>query len=314
MQLIVRGTLPVLSLSQRIPLRLQLSGPQTIEMEFLSAFPAATHQLTYCLGYPLITHVSEQDTVISSQLVQEGYWEFTESMVLLSLIRPGMTILDVGANLGYYSMLLARSLGSEGELQAFEPEPKNFFLLLANTLLLQQREPICPRIQLHRKALSDQLGTQTLQLDPSNFGFHQLITETNLQTQTVSVETTTIDHLRESGQLTRKIDLIKADIQGHELEMLQGAEKTISSDHPLLALELEPYISGEAKCQELLSWLDDQGYSHFRLFHSEAKHPPKSIIEMARLLSMKDIIKELKNKRIRAYGTILALPTKPVHD
>jgi FkbM family methyltransferase len=264
--------------------------------------------LTYCLGSPLITHVSEQDIVISSQLAQEGYWEFTESMVLLSLIRPGMTVLDVGANLGYYSMLLARSLGSEGELQAFEPEPRNFFLLLANTLLLQKYETTCPRIQLYRKALANHLGTQALQLHPSNFGFHQLTTETNPQSQTTPVETTTIDHLRQSGQLTRKIDLIKADIQGHELEMVHGAEKTIMSDHPILALELEPYISGEPKCLELLSWLNDYGYSHFRLFHSDSKHPPKPLIEMVCLLSVKNVIKELKNKRIRAYGTIVAFP------
>src|SRR5438874_7052975 len=59
----------------------------------------ASHQVVSLLGRPFVTHLPAADEVISRELGESGYWEFAESALLLSLVRPGMTVLDVGANL-----------------------------------------------------------------------------------------------------------------------------------------------------------------------------------------------------------------------
>lgn len=90
-----------------------------IEPDVVTIRPAAygtqgTHQLVSVCGLPFVTHLSEHDEVISRTLQTEGVWEALESTLLLGVIRPGMTFVDVGANIGYYTTLLARCLGTQG--------------------------------------------------------------------------------------------------------------------------------------------------------------------------------------------------------
>ena len=216
-----------------------LSSQGVDVLALLPAFgPAdATHQIVDAAGSPLITHLTERDAVISGALMRWNVWELAESMALLLSLRPGMAVVDTGANVGYFSVLLAKLLGRAGRVFAFEPAPDNHFILEANALLTQQLSPDAAPLAAFRLALADRSGTMTLRLFEGNLGLHSLVQGTEEADQSVPVDAVTLDSLRfpENGRapvIDRRIDLIKADTQGSELLLLRGAERHAGARPP----------------------------------------------------------------------------------
>jgi FkbM family methyltransferase len=266
----------------------------------------ATHQMTSVLGMPLIVHRTDADEVISGTIVREGFWEFAESMLLMSIIGPGMTVLDVGANLGYYATLLIRLAGKDGAVYAFEPEPNNFQILVANICLNMALLSKRPQVRFFQLALSDRLGSATLERFEKNLGFHRLAADSNSSANCISVKTGTIDDLRSQRIIPQRIDVIKADIQGSELAMLKGASQTIRDDRPALVLEFEPYVSSAAVCHELLDWLNSNGYRQVQLFKSDRSDPLGVLQEFSRPLSIAQAAEAVTQNRVGPYGTLYA--------
>ena len=83
-------------------------------------------------------HDPAQDLHVSRQLAEKGYWELYETQLILARLEPGQVFIDVGANVGYYAVLAAQQVGSEGQVVAFEPAPENFALLEKNCTGLDQ--------------------------------------------------------------------------------------------------------------------------------------------------------------------------------
>ena len=83
-----------------------------------------------------------QDLHVSAAIRTHGIWEAFETSLFLSLLRAGDVCLDVGANIGYYSVLAATKVGEDGAVFAFEPESNNVALLSAN-LALNQCRNVC---------------------------------------------------------------------------------------------------------------------------------------------------------------------------
>lgn len=273
----------------------------------------ATHQIVDAAGSPLITHLAERDAVISGALMRWSVWELAESMALLLCLRPGMAVVDAGANVGYFSVLLAKLLGRTGRVFAFEPAPDNHFILEANALLTQQLCPEAAPVAAFRLALADRTGTMTLCLHDWNLGLHSLVHGTADADRCISVDAVTLDSLRfpEDGQvpvIDRRIDLIKADRQGSELLLLRGAERTLEQDRPLLCVECEPYMSGDEPCLDLVRWLNEHGYSSFRVFHAEGLDPYQTVAEFAAVLTAEQVMDRIRRKAVRPYGTLLAFP------
>src|SRR5690242_240242 len=125
----------------RVLARLVREGPEALALLPARGAEDATHQVVDACGLPLLTHLSERDRVISAELGARNCWEHVESLALLAVARPGMAVLDAGANVGYFATLLARVLGPDGHVFAFEPEPDNHLLLTANALLMRQFFP-----------------------------------------------------------------------------------------------------------------------------------------------------------------------------
>ena len=278
----------------------------------LAANPVeGTHQLISVCGLPFVTHLPEHDGVISRTLQSTGVWEPLESTVLLSVLRPGMTVVDAGANIGYYTSLLSSGLGGDGAIYAFEPERRNFEILMANVLLARHALGVIPAIYLDSRAVSDSVGQATLNVFQENLGFHSLEVqrENGMRRQ---IHTVTLDSLRgfdgESEPVIRKqVDLIKADVQGAELRLLRGAAQTIEQDHPMLCLEFEPYLTGDRPCLQLLDWLVDHGYCEFQLFHSNCDQPRGMVEALARTLNAQQIRDCVREKKVGAYGTLFTV-------
>jgi FkbM family methyltransferase len=319
MQLRCDMTIPAGYRRERILVRLRPNGDSLV-LEQAKAIQEATHQLVGALGQPLLTHLSEHDPVVSGEIQRAGVWETAETWVLLALARPGMTFVDAGANLGYYSTLLSRSLGPAGRVFAFEPEPRNQQLLNANVLLNRRLDSSAALVEVRDEAVSDSVGTAWLNLFDHNLGAHSLVCGGPEAIRAVPVSTTTLDSLRfpPSGALAapidRPIDVIKADIQGSEAALLRGAERTLERDRPILCLEFEPAVSGEEACVGMVRWLCNHGYQSFRLFHALLADSYQALLELSTVLSADGVIGQVNRKLVGRYGTLLAISDEQAAD
>ena len=168
------------------------------------------------LGEPLrlIVH-GERDRFVSRQIREEGIWEPYETSLLLDLLAPGGVFVDVGANLGYFSMVAARAVGGNGRVFAFEPEPENFRLLQANAEL----NGLQPRIHSLQAGLAAGDGQGRLYLSATNLGDHR-IRAPGAVGESLPIALINGGQYLE-GRLSR-IDVLKVDTQGSEYEVMLG--------------------------------------------------------------------------------------------
>ncbi|MEK4033908.1 FkbM family methyltransferase [Methylocystis sp. IM2] len=156
--------------------------------------------------------------------------------------RAGDIVVDAGACFGDTALGFAASVGPTGSVHAFEPIPKQASVFERNT----QRNPtVKGRIHLHRYALSDTPG-QKLQFSDSGAGARAS------EKGAVEVETTSIDTLVDCGVLPR-VDFIKMDIEGAEVDALKGAAKTIKQFKPRLAISVYHRESDFIEIPQLIS-------------------------------------------------------------
>ena len=142
-------------------------------------------------------------------------------------------MLDIGANVGYYTLLAARLVGPSGMVYAFEPERSNFQLLVENITLNRYRNVVPVE-----KAVSNTCGRTELFLDPENFGAHSLSPQCcDTRSKPVTVETVTLDNfLRRTHDM--HVDVIKIDVQGAEGLALEGARQMLAAN-PQLTIFME---------------------------------------------------------------------------
>lgn len=156
------------------------------------------------------------DEVIRPYVERSGTWEAAEGRLLLSLARPGMRFLDVGANIGYFSLLIAKHAPG-ATIDAVEPEPGNARLLAMNLWHNEVEAAIWPL------ALSGGERSLPLQLTEHNAGD----TRTHAARTRQWYETVAVAARGDDLFGARGFDLVKVDVQGFELDVLQGMPKTI---------------------------------------------------------------------------------------
>jgi FkbM family methyltransferase len=171
-------------------------------------------------------YVDSRDTGVAPFLLEWGFYEKYETKLFKKLIEKGMVVVDVGANIGYYTLLAARFLSEEGKVVAFEPDPYNYSLLCRNIELNGYRNVIPVR-----KAVFSKPGKMKLFLDKSNLGGHSL-SEANVDKgASITIETTSLDDYFKNTDC--KIDVIKMDVQGSEMEVLEGMANIINQNYDL---------------------------------------------------------------------------------
>lgn len=192
---------------------------------------------------------NKNDVYIGKCFELYGEFSYGECQIFDAIVQPGMTIVEVGANIGSHTVSIAQKTGPQGTVHAFEPQRIVFQTLCANLAINQLTNVIT-----HYAAAGDQPGTLVVpELDPKstqNFGGLGLGNHHSGQ----AVPVVTIDSLNLSS-----CEFIKADVEGMEESALRGAENTIKQFLPMLYVENDR----QEKAFELTSYISSLGYRMF---------------------------------------------------
>ncbi len=155
----------------------------------------------------------------------KAVFDRSERALLRRVLTPGMTVVDIGANIGAYSRFLAGLVGAQGKVIAFEPAPDVFRRLQENIAGLPQVEPI------HAAVGSDSGEIVLYESDELNVDHR--VYDTGENRRQTRVRCWALDDYLQS---TQRVDLIKIDVQGFELRALRGAERVLKSNAGIVVL------------------------------------------------------------------------------
>ena len=191
-----------------------------------------------------------------------GDYEPFQSKVFTRLIKSGDSVIDIGANFGWYTLLFSRFVGKEGIVHSFEPVPHIYSLLINNLSLNSSFN----NIKINNIAIGDNIGTINLNTFKDRPDGHASIHRPASEHSTSHhCPITTIDMYLEKN-LIQNISFIKMDIEGHEFEALKGAQNLLNSERaPVIAFEVNEECVNNRKLDPncLLEILRSSGYSNF---------------------------------------------------
>ncbi len=214
---------------------------------------------------------------IERHLLVHGEWDAHIGEVIKNILRPGDTFLDVGANIGYFSLFASNIVGDAGRVIAVEPSPR-----------------VLSRLALHiHKNNASQVSILSVGAG-SEYSFETLVLATESNTGGSSIHQQTGNRPIESiavvpiGEIINELklipSLIKIDVEGFEIFALQGLSKTIQHQVPIICeVTNELLLRQEQSTKQLLNMMRDQGYcvylinvhnhSHLKLISSESDLP-----------------------------------------
>jgi FkbM family methyltransferase len=177
--------------------------------------------------------VHADDEVITPTLRATGGWDPGETAVLGERLKPGMTVIDGGAHVGYFTCLAARLVGPRGLVLAFEPSPRNSALLVANIWRNGLSNVVCLPW-----ALGAANGFARLVLSTSNTGDNRLVASADEADGAVAVRVAALDAL---GLVLPPLDFVKLDLQGSEGPAVAGMRELLAaSPDVVLSVEFWP--------------------------------------------------------------------------
>jgi FkbM family methyltransferase len=182
-----------------------------------------------------------------------GHKDYWETYHLRRLLERGSVVFDIGANIGYYAITLAATLGDECHVHAFEPFGPSYERLLTNIIL----NSLTDTISAHKVAVSDREGSGRIMIRVGgNSG------SARLDSTGDSIPTTTLDVFCSRNGIDR-VNFVKIDTEGHEEFVLAGGTGIIDKCRPLILLELDPPLLDDAgsSVKRIVSRLDSHGYS-----------------------------------------------------
>ena len=173
-------------------------------------------------------YVPKGDKFVGASLIAYGEFSPGEWRFLVNLLEPGMTVLDIGANIGALTLPLAQQVGIIGSVYAFEPQPELANLLAKNVAQARIGSPV----SIIRKAVGKEAAT--LSVPPLDYAREFNFGGVELGKEGRPVDVITVDSLD-----LPECHLIKADVEGMELDVLLGAQQTIARHRPMLYIEAD---------------------------------------------------------------------------
>ncbi len=206
--------------------------------------PAGFNELRVCKSGPML--YNKHDVYVGGSLAKYGEFSAGEQELFAQIVRPGMLVVEVGANIGAHTVDLARLVGRDGQVHAFEPQRIVFQALCANVALNQ-----CTNVFARQVAVGASNGSIDVPaVDPgmrNNFGGITLLADSGGE----RVPLVTLDSLDLPA-----CHFLKVDVEGMEVDVLLGAQSLIDTYRPIMFLENDR----EERSEELLTRIADLRY------------------------------------------------------
>ncbi len=192
-----------------------------------------------------------------------GTYERYELKILSLHVRSGMTVVDVGANYGLYSVYCAQLVGSGGHVYSFEPLRQSFHELVKNIGI----NDVEGQVTVEQMGLSNKSGKVKLFVSPAlGTGATSLRRRWTGANYTETATLTTLDHYVTTHKIPR-VDVIKCDVEGAEMLVFSGAKEVLGHWHPVLLFEA---IENHTKLfnyevADLLDFIASYGYTLYRI-------------------------------------------------
>lgn len=186
-------------------------------------------------------------------LLYMGDLEPRISQIARKILRPGDTVLDIGANLGWFSLVARSVVGPSGHIHAFEPQPSVNALFRATIVMNSANN-----ITLHEVALSEDDGLAELHVLAGNYGAARLSDVSGDQWSTIEIQTVSAGQYLESLDLP-PIRMIKIDVEGHEETVFRSAERFFRERGPDTII-FESFGDGPLLERPVARLLSDYGY------------------------------------------------------
>ncbi len=181
------------------------------------------------------------------------------------VVQPGMTVFDVGANCGIYSLAASRQVGGSWQFYSFEPNLREREKLVSNNLALCEN-PGRGSVTIQVEAIGEYAGETQFFIPEAFKGAYSAIRRPEIQEkcQELNVPITTIDIFFTKQELS-SIDVIKMDVEGIELNVLKGGQETLVSHQPFVFMEMSDRRTKvyNYKARELCDLLLEQAYTLF---------------------------------------------------
>lgn len=198
---------------------------------------------------------------------EAGEWEQNERDmgIVRYLVAPGDSVIDVGANFGFYTVFLSALVGKQGHIHSVEPIPLTHEILSNNV-----RSLLLTNVRLYDCAISEKDGAGTMVIPkwPGSGGdnFYQASVQSgefvNGHFQEVRVNLKSLDSLFKDHQ--RAVSFVKIDVEGHELQVIRGAKALISRSKPALLVEVSQNPDDkQSSAHVLFDILINEGYDGY---------------------------------------------------
>lgn len=188
----------------------------------------------------------------------------SELLAIKKLIKKGDITVDIGANIGMFSVYLSLVVGDRGQVYAFEPVRDTYHRMLEN-LAINRCENVLP----YRQAVSNKVGKSTMNIFPEGYGAWNTFGRPNFgEIKPVgkeNVPTTTVEHFCRQNKISN-IDFLKIDVEGYEKDVLEGAKRMLASNKiKYLSFEISeiPLKGAGRKGRDVFDFLKSFGYSAY---------------------------------------------------
>jgi len=198
--------------------------------------------------------VDSRDQFISQTIKKRGFYDRKGSAIIKNALKKGDVFIDVGAHIGYFSLLAASKVGNEGHVFAFEPAPANFHLLLKNIALNK-----CENITAIRRAILEKNKKTNLYFSDTNTGDHRVF-DSGEKRKFIEINAISLDGFFDKRD--KKINFIKIDVQGSEMNALKGMTGILKRKPLKMFVEFWPYgiTSNGDDPKEFLNLLFENGF------------------------------------------------------
>ena len=224
------------------------------------------------------------DHGISRELSVYQIHEPLTTELVKRFLKPGMNVVDIGGNLGYYALLEAQMVGDAGRVIAIEPVASNFAQLSSNVAANGYRNVI-----LENVAIGTINGSAPIYLSKKS-NWHSLH-PVPWATREVSVRVSTLDSLLARHELP-SLDLVRMDLEGYEIKVIRGMKSTIKKYRPRLLIELHPQVVGPQAMVTFLKQLKALGYELEWVLDNERDRPIRWRFLQAEKISLEELLSD----------------------